>query len=254
MRILENAKAWSQPSAIDYYSKHRHEVSDLYPSERVFLPRVLFPGIKVLDVGCASGGFFNIMRALEPTIDYTGIDIAEPAVDLARRTYQEARFEVADGVTIPFDDGTFDLVHCTSVLVIEPRYQEVWKEMYRVTSRFVLADMRLLKDIEGQGGLQDSHYRIQFDGQEQEAVVPYVVSDADDVISFLLDLEPRPRALRGTGYFHEVSEMADTCYSQVCMSILLVEKGNLETTQTELDLDDLPLEFSAFPVRTATNE
>ena len=254
MRILENAKAWSQPSAIDYYSKHRHEVSDLYPSERVFLPRVLFPGIKVLDVGCASGGFFNIMRALEPTIDYTGIDIAEPAVDLARRTYQEARFEVADGVTIPFDDGTFDLVHCTSVLVIEPRYQEVWKEMYRVTSRFVLADMRLLKDIEGQGGLQDSHYRIQFDGQEQEAVVPYVVSDADEVISFLLDLEPRPRALRGTGYFHEVSEMADTCYSQVCMSILLVEKGNLETTQTELDLDDLPLEFSAFPVRTATKE
>ena len=251
---MENAKAWSQPSAIDYYSKHRHEASDLYPSERVFLPRVLFPGIKVLDVGCASGGFFNIMRALEPTIDYTGIDIAEPAVDLARRTYQEARFEVADGVTIPFDDGTFDLVHCTSVLVIEPRYQEVWKEMYRVTSRFVLADMRLLKDIEGQGGLQDSHYRIQFDGQEQEAVVPYVVSDADEVISFLLDLEPRPRALRGTGYFHEVSEMADTCYSQVCMSILLVEKGNLETTQTELDLDDLPLEFSAFPVRTATKE
>ena len=251
---MENVKAWSQPSAIDYYSKHRHEVSDLYPSERVFLPRVLFPGIKVLDVGCASGGFFNIMRALEPTIDYTGIDIAEPAVDLARRTYQEARFEVADGVTIPFDDGTFDLVHCTSVLVIEPRYQEVWKEMYRVTSRFVLADMRLLKDIEGQGGLQDSHYRIQFDGQEQEAVVPYVVSDADEVISFLLDLEPRPRALRGTGYFHEVSEMADTCYSRVCMSILLVEKGNLETTQTELDLDDLPLEFSAFPVRTATKE
>ena len=251
---MENAKAWSQPSAIDYYSKHRHEVSDLYPSERVFLPRVLFPGIKVLDVGCASGGFFNIMRALEPTIDYTGIDIAEPAVDLARRTYQEARFEVADGVTIPFDDGTFDLVHCTSVLVIEPRYQEVWKEMYRVTSRFVLADMRLLKDIEGHGGLQDSHYRIQFDGQEQEAVVPYVVSDADEVISFLLDLEPRPRALRGTGYFHEVSEMADTCYSQVCMSILLVEKGDLETTQTELDLDDIPLEFSAFPVRTATKE
>ena len=251
---MENAKAWSQPSAIDYYSKHRREVSDLYPSERVFLPRVLFPGIKVLDVGCASGGFFNIMRALEPTIDYTGIDIAEPAVDLARRTYQEARFEVADGVTIPFDDGTFDLIHCTSVLVIEPRYQEVWKEMYRVTSRFVLADMRLLKDIEGQGGRQDSHYRIQFDGQEQEAVVPYVVSDADEVISFLLDLEPRPRALRGTGYFHEVSEMADTCYSQVCMSILLVEKGNLETTQTELDLDDLPLEFSAFPVRTATKE
>ena len=245
---MENVKAWSQPSAVDYYAKHRHEVSDLYPSERVFLPRVLFPGIKVLDVGCASGGFFNIMRTLEPTIDYTGIDIAQPAVDLARQTYPEARFEVTDGVTIPFVDGAFDLVHCTSVLVIEPRYREVWKEMYRVTSRFVLADMRLLKDIEGQQGLQDSHYRIQFDGQHQEAVVPYVVSDADEVVNGLLNLDPRPRALRGTGYFHEVSEMADTPYSQVCMSILLVEKGDLATTRTILDLDDLPLEFSAFPV------
>ena len=244
---MEYAKAWSQPSAIEYYSKHRHEVSDLYPSERVFLPRVLFPGIKVLDVGCASGGFFNVMRTLEPTVDYTGIDIAEPAIDLARQTYQEARFEVADGVTIPFDDGAFDLVHCTSVLVIEPRYQEVWEEMYRVSSRFVLADMRLLKDIESQGGLQDSHYRIQFDAQDQEGIVPYVVSDADEVVNCLLNLAPRPRALRGTGYFHEVSKMAGTRYSQVCMSILLVEKGNLETTRTELDLNDLPLEFSAFP-------
>ena len=183
---MEYAKACSQPSAIEYYSKHRREVSDLYPSERVFLPRVLFPGIKVLDVGCASGGFFNIMRTLEPTLDYTGIDIAEPAVDLARQTYQDARFEVADGAAIPFGDGTFDLVHCTSVLVIEPRYQEVWEEMYRVSSRFVLADMRLLKDIERQEGLQDSHYRIQFDAQDQEGIVPYVVSDAGKVIEFLL--------------------------------------------------------------------
>ena len=211
------------------------------------MPRVLFPGIKVLDVGCASGGFFNIMRTLEPTVDYTGIDIAGPAVNLARQTYPDARFEVADGVTIPFVDGTFDLVHCTSVLVIEPRYQEVWEEMYRVSSRFVLADMRLLKDIAGQEGFQDSHYRIQFDAQDQEGTVPYVVSDADKVINCLLNLDPRPRALRGTGYFHEVSNMADTRYSQVCMSILLVEKGNSKTTRTVLDLNDLPLEFSAVP-------
>ena len=59
----------------------------------------------------------------------TGIDIAEPAVDLARQHYPEARFEVTDGEVILFDDGTFDLVYCTGVLVVEPRYQEVWKEM-----------------------------------------------------------------------------------------------------------------------------
>ena len=244
---METAKAWSQPSALDFYYKHRHEVSDLYPSEQVFLPRVLFPGIKVLDVGCASGGFFNIMRTLEPAIDYTGIDIVKAAVDLARQRYPEARFEVTSGMAIPYDDGTFDLVHCTSVLNNEPRYTELWKEMYRVANRFVLADMRLLKDIGGEESARESRYIIQFEGQGQEAVVPYVVSDADEVISFLLNLKPRPQALRGTGYFHEVSELADTSYSQVCMSILLVEKGNSATARTKLDLQDLPLEFAVDP-------
>ncbi len=244
---METAEAWSQPSAIDFYYKHRHEVSDLYPSEGVFLPRVLFPGIKVLDVGCASGGFFNIMRTLEPAIEYTGIDIAKPAVDLARQRYPEARFEVTSGMEMPFDDGTFDLVHCTSVLNNEPRYPELWKEMYRVANRFVLADMRLLKDIGGLESPQNSSYTIQFEGQDQEAVVPYVVSDADEVISYLLSLNPRPQALRGTGYFHEVSELADTPFSQVCMSILLVEKGSSATARTKLDLKDLPLEFAVDP-------
>ena len=242
---METAKAWSQPSAIDFYYKHRHEVSDLYPSEQVFLPRVLFPGIKVLDVGCASGGFFNIMRTLEPAIEYTGIDLVETAIDLARQRYPEARFDVTDGMAIPFDDGTFDLVHCTSVLNNEPRYQELWNEMYRVSNRFVLADMRLLKDIGGQGSGQDSLYTIQFEGQAQEAVVPYVVSDADEVINFLLTLNPRPQAVRGTGYFHEVSDLANIPYSQVCMSLLLLEKGNSATAKTILDLKDLPLEFAA---------
>ncbi len=107
--------------------------------------------------------------------------------------------------------------------------------------------MRLLKDIGRQGSGQDSRYTIQFEGQDQEAVVPYVVSDADEVISFLLNLNPRPQALRGTGYFHEVSELAITPYSQVCMSILLLEKGSSATARTKLDLQDLPLEFAVDP-------
>ena len=51
----------------------------------------------------------------------------------------------------------------------------------------------------------------------------------------------------GTGYFHEVSELADTPYSQVCMSILLLEKGNSATSGTKLDLQDLPLDFAVDP-------
>ncbi len=244
---MDRSKAWSQPSALDFYSKHRHEVSDLYPSEQVFLPRVLFPGAKVLDIGCASGGFFNIMRSMEPTIDYVGMDIVEAAIELAQNRYPEARFMLADGFEIPFDDGTFDLVHCTSVLNNEPRYQELLPEMYRVSNRFVLTDMRLLKNLKNKGNSGPFCYDIKFEGESQEATVPYVVNDADEVVNYVLGLKPRPLALRGTGYFHTVSPMARIPFSEVCMAILLIQKGNSATDETRLELGDLPLEFAIDP-------
>ena len=248
--MVDRSKAWSQPSALEFYSKHRHEASDLYPSEQVFLPRVLFPGAKVLDIGCASGGFFNIMRSMEPTIDYVGMDIVEPALELARNRYPEARFMLADGFEIPFDDGTFDLVHCTSVLNNEPRYQELLPEMYRVSNRFVLTDMRLLKDLAASGNSGPFYYDIKFEGDSQEATVPYVVNDADEVVNYLLGLEPRPQALRATGYFHTVSPMARIPFSEVCMAILLIQKGNSATDKTLLDIQDLPLDFAIDPAFT----
>ena len=246
--MADSAKAWSESSAVDYYARYRQNVSDLYPSERVFLPRVLFPGVKILDVGCASGGFFNIMRTLEPTIDYTGIDIAEPSIESARQKYPEAKFLVTDGLHLPFGDNEFDLVHCTSVLVVEPRYREILSEMYRVSNRFVLADMRLLKNIEAAVDQEQSYYRIQFEGEYEGATVPYVVSDADQVVNSILTLKPRPQALRATGYFHTVSPMARTPHKEVCMTIFLIQKGRTGIASTELDLSDLPLDFSIDPI------
>ena len=233
----------SNRGAIDYY-QIRQEVSDLHPSERVFLPRVLFPGAKVLDVGCASGGFFNIMRSLEPLIEYTGVDIAQPAIELAKEKYPDARFEVTEGIELPFEDNTFDIVHCTKVLVIEPRYQEILKEMYRVSNRFVIADLRLLKGIGNERDFRKSFYKVQFNEDRVEFTVPYVVNDADEVANFVLQLEPKPKALRGTGYFHQVADEAVTPNDEVCMTIFLVQKGGPEDGATVIDLDDLPIEFS----------
>ena len=239
---MSTAKEWSNQSAIDYYSENRHEISDLYPSETIFLPRVLFPGAKVLDVGCASGGFFNIMRSYEAHIEYTGVDLSERAVELAKERYPEATFIVTEGFELVFANNTFDVVHCTSVFNNEPNYQAMLQEMYRVSNRFVLMDIRLLKGI---GRQAESVYNIQFNSEGVEAKVPYVVNDADEVANFVLQLNPKPKALRGTGYFHQVAKEAETPHDEVCMSLFLIQKGDQRVEQTTIDLGDLPIEFSA---------
>jgi SAM-dependent methyltransferase len=63
-------------------------------------------GARVLDLGCGALG----LRALEPGLDITGVDIApQPAYP--------GPFVQADAAHgLPFADGEFDLVYCSSVI------------------------------------------------------------------------------------------------------------------------------------------
>jgi SAM-dependent methyltransferase len=74
--------------------------------ERFFALTALRPGARVLDVGCGQIG----LRALEPNLDITG-------VDLVQRPAYPGPFVRADATQrLPFADGEFDLVYSSSVV------------------------------------------------------------------------------------------------------------------------------------------
>jgi SAM-dependent methyltransferase len=74
--------------------------------ERFFALAGLHAGACVLDVGCGALG----LRALQPDLDITGVDLAE-------RPAYPGRFVRADAAAgLPFADGEFDLVYCSSVI------------------------------------------------------------------------------------------------------------------------------------------
>jgi SAM-dependent methyltransferase len=66
----------------------------------------LRPGARVLDLGCGRLG----LRALEPRLDITGVDLE------ARPDYPGAFVQADAAEGLPFADGAFDLVYCSSVV------------------------------------------------------------------------------------------------------------------------------------------
>ena len=69
----------------------------------------------VLDLGCGSGGSVDFIRSAAPGCRWIGVDIAEsPEVDSRKRT--DVEFFTFDGVNIPCDEASIDLVYCNQAI------------------------------------------------------------------------------------------------------------------------------------------
>lgn len=88
----------------------------------------------VLEIGCA-GGFLAHLMASEVAA-YVGIDVAPGAVEAARRLgIAKATFEVGDGESLAFADGSFDAAFCYDVFTNFPTFEvgvPLIREMLRV--------------------------------------------------------------------------------------------------------------------------
>ena len=103
---------------------------------RHLLPH-LKPGLSVLDFGCGPGTLsVGLARAVEPG-EFHGVDIESTQIDMARAAaeaggHRNATFQVADATALPFDDNTFDVAHCHTVLNHAPDTHAVLGEVKRV--------------------------------------------------------------------------------------------------------------------------
>jgi ubiquinone/menaquinone biosynthesis C-methylase UbiE len=98
------------------------------------------PGCSILEIGCASGYYYEILEyLLNKPITYTGVDYSENLIQMAKDFYNRPEFHVADGSNLPFGDGQFSVAISSCILLHVPNYREHIRETARVTKRFVVA-------------------------------------------------------------------------------------------------------------------
>src|SRR5215510_7964764 len=91
-------------------------------------------GLKVLEIGCGLGT--DGAQFARAGAEYTGVDLTEASVDLARKRFElsalPGEFRVADAEKLDFPDASFDLVYSHGVLHHTPNIAAAVKEIHRV--------------------------------------------------------------------------------------------------------------------------
>lgn len=91
-------------------------------------------GLRVLEIGCGMGT--DGAQFAKAGANYTGIDLTDAAVELARKRFQvsglKGEFHVADAERLDFPDASFDLVYSHGVLHHTPDIEAAVREIHRV--------------------------------------------------------------------------------------------------------------------------
>jgi len=69
---------------------------------------------KILDLGCGNGRLFEFLK--DKNVDYFGVDFSEKLIEIAKKRFPAAKFQVADALNLPFLENTFDKVYSIAVL------------------------------------------------------------------------------------------------------------------------------------------
>jgi SAM-dependent methyltransferase len=94
--------------------------------------------LSLLEVGCSSGFYSEVIDFASLPIDYAGCDYSDAFVVMARRIYPQLQFSVEDATALKHADASFDIVVSGCCLLHIPEFQTAIAETARVARRWVV--------------------------------------------------------------------------------------------------------------------
>ena len=137
--------------AQEYAQKHRQMAERFGHEYAAKLSARGFWAGRVLDVGCGFGATHLILAERFAEAAFTGIDLSDPLLELARTAAEAAgvgervRFEHADVQQIPYEDDSFDVVLNANMVHLVENPVQMLDEIERVLApggTLLIADLR----------------------------------------------------------------------------------------------------------------
>jgi SAM-dependent methyltransferase len=223
-------QSWNDENIVHFFASNRKTLADAYPSERHFLDKYLRSNMKVLDYGCAAGGFCNILNSayqLSPE-NYWGVDQSLRMIETARQLYPSANFET--NLHEMFNENIkFDLIFSFGVLHMTLEWEEILQALYDLSLKYLIFDLRVINDDPTVEDISRSFQKLGVvKGDNKQNViplnVPYIVLNKQDLDNRLNRIFGENDVVLRYGYRHPVSETVTSPYNEVEMAAFCVIK------------------------------
>jgi 2-polyprenyl-3-methyl-5-hydroxy-6-metoxy-1,4-benzoquinol methylase len=224
LTMHDNSAYGKNKDSIIYWEGNRNRVDDLYPSEKYFFLPVIKKSLSVLDVGCAAGGFKDIVHEINPSTSYTGIDVSDNLIKSAIKRHLEASFCSYDGVTFPDKLGLYDLAYSFGVLHHVYDWYGIVKQMLSFSKKHVLFDLRLTSE-NTINDITKSYQKICFNGEwDGKTIISYNINNIGEVIQKLMLITDKEDRIDVFGYLSPPTKLAVTTQEIVTMASIYIEK------------------------------
>jgi ubiquinone/menaquinone biosynthesis C-methylase UbiE len=131
--------SYTQGHDDDVLKSHRSRTAEV--NADYLLPYIM-PNHQILDVGCGPGTITTSFVKYVPEGRVVGIDISDKVLEQARTEAAlqkiggaRLQFHTGSAHEMPFEDETFDIVHCHALLVHLPNTLAAVREMRRVCKK-----------------------------------------------------------------------------------------------------------------------
>ncbi len=217
-------KHW-ETSFIQNKYKNLNYWQGIFRSEEYFWEKIGHPGMKVLDIGCATGNLFHALKERFGQIEYVGVDGSISLINRAKELTNEATFINQDIFSLDNQDlkEQFDVVVATGVWQHESRYKKLLDLMlnFAKAGAYVLFDVKLFYNHKT---LDDINLAY---GDHKDHKVYYIIFNYLDFIHLLKDKIDVLQQVNFFGYYTEVNfsvRLPETVKEKVCSSHVLLQK------------------------------
>jgi len=103
------------------------------------ISQVYVSGMKILDVGCAAGHYYNGLKRIDKEIKYMGVDATVPYIDFAKNYFKDndkVDFLNVDIFDLNDQNNSYDIVFCCNLILHLPDFRVPIKNLLSVTEKY----------------------------------------------------------------------------------------------------------------------